>query len=151
MTTSAEALARLLAATDRAAGAFAAAEDELVADLGLSSARGRVMDLLAGAPAPLTVSQIARALGLSRQAVQRLADDLEERGLTAYSPNPGHARAHLTGLTEAGAAAYAEALRRKALWLEGLSRKLTPEWIDMAAELLTLTARRVRPKSVKTG
>lgn len=141
MSNNAEALDRLQRACGKAAGALSDAGDELVADLGLSMARMQVLDDLA-ANGPRTVSQVARALGLSRQAVQRVADDLVRRGLAAYRHNPDHARAQLLDMTAEGLTAQAEAARRKALWLASLGQGLTAAWIEMASELMTLLARR---------
>ena len=141
MPSSIDALDRLQRACGKAAGALSDAGDDLLADLGLSTARLQVLDDLA-ANGPRTVSQVARALGLSRQAVQRVADDLVGRGLAAYGRNPDHARAQLLDMTAKGRAAQAEAARRKALWLASLGEGLTPAWIEMASELMTLLARR---------
>lgn len=54
---------------------------------------------------PLSVSDIGRAMGISRQAVQRTADLLVTKGLAEYHDNPAHRRAKLVALTEAGRAA----------------------------------------------
>ena len=51
---------------------------------------------------PLPVSAIARDMGITRQAVQRTADVLVERGLADYRDNPAHRRAKLVALTAAG-------------------------------------------------
>ncbi len=56
---------------------------------------------------PLPVAGIARAMGITRQSVQRIADLLVERGLAAYHPNPAHRRAKLLAPTEEGRAAIA--------------------------------------------
>jgi DNA-binding MarR family transcriptional regulator len=50
----------------------------------------------------LTVSQIARRMGLTRQSVQRVANELIDEGLMRADPNPDHARAPLLDLTRAG-------------------------------------------------
>lgn len=57
--------------------------------------------------APLSVSDIGRAMGISRQAVQRTADLLVDKGFAEYNDNPAHRRAKLVALTEAGRAAIA--------------------------------------------
>lgn len=145
MEASADAVLRLMEAVGAAATRFDEAEDRMLADTGLSSARLRVAATLQAASGPRTTPQIARSLGLSRQAVQRLADDLTARGLTEWSDNPDHRRARLLGLTEAGRAAYAQALRRKGLWAEHLAEGLTPAWLAVATELLGLMSRRTGP------
>ena len=49
--------------------------NRLGAGAGLTSARWQVLAALALAGRPLTVAQIARTMGLSRQSVQRLVDE----------------------------------------------------------------------------
>lgn len=51
---------------------------------------------------PRTVAAVGRRMGLSRQAVQRVADVLVDRGLAELRPNPAHRRAKLLAVTEAG-------------------------------------------------
>lgn len=136
-----EALSRLHNACGKAQASLSGAGDDLLADLGLTTARAQLLDALA-AGEPRSVSQVARSLGLSRQAVQRVADDLVALGLAVYARNPDHARAQLLALTERGRVTQAQAASRKAVWLASLAEGLTPAWLDMAAELMTLLARR---------
>jgi DNA-binding MarR family transcriptional regulator len=51
---------------------------------------------------PHSVAEIARRMGMTRQGVQRVADQLVDRGLAEYRPNPAHRRAKLLACTEAG-------------------------------------------------
>jgi DNA-binding MarR family transcriptional regulator len=51
---------------------------------------------------PHSVAEIARLMGMTRQGVQRVADELVARGLAEYRPNPAHRRAKLLACTEAG-------------------------------------------------
>jgi DNA-binding MarR family transcriptional regulator len=147
MEASANSVLRLVDAVGAAAERFAQVEDQLLFDTGLSSARMRVATVLETAGAPRTVPQVARSLGLSRQAVQRLADDLAARGHVAWIENPDHRRARLFELTEAGRAAYGQALQRRTLWAQGISEGLTPAWLAVATELLGLMARRSELKT----
>jgi DNA-binding MarR family transcriptional regulator len=116
-----DALTRLVLAIFRANGRLLAAGDELVAPIGLSSARYQVLGAIALAGAPLTVPNIARTMGLTRQGVQKQVDLLVGEGLLALVPNPGHRRSPLVGLTAAGRRAYARADVR---WRK-LARRLT--------------------------
>ncbi len=50
----------------------------------------------------LTVSQIARRLGVSRQNEQRVVNDVVDAGLAEYRPNPDHKTSPLTRLTPRG-------------------------------------------------
>ncbi|MBL4820274.1 MAG: winged helix-turn-helix transcriptional regulator [Gammaproteobacteria bacterium] len=75
-------------------------------DLGLTSARWRVIGAVALSSSGLTVPGIARVLGQSRQAVQRITDVMAEDGLLKYSFNPKHRKSKLVNLTEEGKRAY---------------------------------------------
>lgn len=83
-------------------GDLLAAGDALVGDLGLTSARWQVLGAIALSPVPLPVAHIARNMGLTRQAVQRLVDDMRADGFVRLEPNPHHRRAMLVLATERG-------------------------------------------------
>src|SRR5262249_53595067 len=85
----------LVLETFRLNGRLLEAGDNLVCDIGLTSARWRVLGAVAASPVALPVSHIARNMGLTRQAVQRLANDLEQEGLIRFAPDPHHERAKL--------------------------------------------------------
>ncbi|MCX5267484.1 MULTISPECIES: MarR family winged helix-turn-helix transcriptional regulator [unclassified Streptomyces] len=100
-----ELLSRSALGVFRLNGQFLAVAEELAGPSGLSAARWQVLGAVLGDPLP--VSGIARAMGITRQSVQRIADLLVERGLAEYHPNPAHRRAKLLAPTEAGRAAVA--------------------------------------------
>ncbi|MGH6990613.1 MAG: MarR family winged helix-turn-helix transcriptional regulator, partial [Stellaceae bacterium] len=90
----------IIADTYELAGAFRARGEAIAAAIGQSQARWQVLSAASGEP--LTVPQIARRLGVTRQAVQRIADLLVADGLARYVANPDHkASLHLI-LTDAG-------------------------------------------------
>ena len=95
-------------------GRLVSAGNGLVAHLGLTSAWWQVLAALRYSPVPLTVAAIARTMGLTRQAVQRIVDLLAQQGLVAFRPNPQHRRAKLVQLTAAGIDAVAGAERAAA-------------------------------------
>lgn len=74
--------------------------DALARPAGQTTARWQV--LAAVEETPRSVADIARALNLARQSVQRVADVLEAAGLVRYADNPRHRRARLVVPTEAG-------------------------------------------------
>ncbi len=126
----------LILETFRLNGRLLMAGDALVSDLGLTSARWQVLGAVAMAPTPLPVSFIARNMGLTRQTVQRTANELEAQGLIRYAPNPHHQRAKLVLLTDRGQAAYEEARRRQQPWAASLAQGLTDEDIEAATSVL---------------
>jgi DNA-binding MarR family transcriptional regulator len=108
----AEFLTTLTLTIFRTNGALIAAGDALTAPFGLSSARWQVMGALALAGQPLTVAQIARNMGLTRQGVQRLIDELERQGMVGFEDNPHHKRAKLIRLAAQGEEAFAAIMQQ---------------------------------------
>jgi DNA-binding MarR family transcriptional regulator len=148
----AQALTELILEIFRLNGRLLDAGDALVADIGLTSARWQTLGAVALSPQPMSVAQIARAMGLARQSVQRVANELERDGLIRFAPNPQHERAKLAVLTEKGAAAYREAMARQALWAARLAAGSAAAEIDAARALLaTLRARLENEKENGNG
>ncbi|WP_130800273.1 MarR family winged helix-turn-helix transcriptional regulator [Streptomyces otsuchiensis] len=81
-------------------GQFLAVADKLARPGGLTAAWWQVLGAVLSEPLP--VSGIARAMGITRQSVQRIADLLVEQGLAEYRPNPAHRRAKLLAATADG-------------------------------------------------
>ncbi|MFJ9644163.1 MarR family winged helix-turn-helix transcriptional regulator [Streptomyces sp. NPDC101206] len=86
-------------------GRLLALSEELARPAGLTAARWQVLGAVLQQPLP--VAGIARAMGITRQSVQRIADLLAAQGLAEYVPNPAHRRAKLLRPTEEGRAAIA--------------------------------------------
>jgi len=131
-----EAVTELILEVFRLNGRLLAAGDALVGDMGLSSARWQVLGAAALSPVPLPVAHLARNMGLTRQSVQRLVDDMTNDGLVRYAPNPHHRRAKLVLLTDRGQMAYRAAMDRQAPWAHELAAGLTPEAILSATSIL---------------
>ncbi|MDA0279401.1 MAG: DNA-binding MarR family transcriptional regulator [Pseudohongiellaceae bacterium] len=87
-------------------GLLIAEGDDMTEALGLTSARWKVIGVIALSNSGLTVPGIARVLGQSRQAVQRITDVMVTDGLLSYQSNPKHKRSVLVVLTEEGKTAY---------------------------------------------
>ena len=85
----------LILETFRLNGQLLEAGDRLTAPLGLSSARWQVLGAIEAEARPLTVAQIGRRMGLSRQAVQRLVNDLERLGFVSLEDMVGVSPAEL--------------------------------------------------------
>lgn len=98
----------------RVSGRLLAAADEITEGSGLTAARWQVLGAVL--PGPLSVADIGRAMGLTRQSVQRLADVLVAEGVCEYLDNPAHRRAKLLAPTGKGRAAIAEIHPIQAEW-----------------------------------
>jgi DNA-binding MarR family transcriptional regulator len=73
------------------------------------------------------VAWLARNLGGNRQNVQRIVNDLEERGLVTFEPNPHHRRAQLVVLTPTGRQAFEAAMQIQGPWVSGLAEGIQTE------------------------
>jgi DNA-binding MarR family transcriptional regulator len=145
-----DAVTNIILETFRLNGRLLAAGDALIGGLGLTSARWQVLGAIAAAPVPLSVAQIARAMGLTRQAVQRLANDMEHDGLLGFVANPHHRRAKLVVMTPRGQGAYTAAMKRQAPWAQSLGQGLALQQIAAAAVVLrTLRQKLERDESSK--
>lgn len=98
-----ELLSGLALTSFRLNGQFLEVAETLARPSGLTAAWWQVLGAVLDDPLP--VAGIARAMGITRQSVQRIADLLVERGLAEYLPNPAHRRAKLVTATPAGRAA----------------------------------------------
>lgn len=74
--------------------------EDIAAREGQTQARWQLLSVVS--ETPLTVPSAARRLGISRQAVQRVANDLVRDGLAAFQPNRDHRTSPLLGLTPHG-------------------------------------------------
>jgi DNA-binding MarR family transcriptional regulator len=110
--------------------------DRLTKAFGLSSARWKVLGALEMSKDPLTVSQIARIMGLTRQAVQRLADAMKKDGLLDYQDNPQHKRANHVVLLDKGKDIYTLISEVQIPWANQKSKEIMAE--DLKTTLMTL-------------
>jgi DNA-binding MarR family transcriptional regulator len=128
-------------------GQLVSAGDRLVADLGLSSARWQILGCIEAAERPQPVAWLARDLGNSRQAVQRIVNELEKEGLVAFAPNPHHRRAPLIVLTEHGKQIHTAALQAQIPWANHLAAQLSVDDINLARNLLSALRQRLANSS----
>ena len=126
----------------RANGQLLAAGDKLMKPLALTSARWQVLGAIADGPA--TVAQIARAMGLARQSVQRIADVLAAEGLVQFDPNPNHRRAPLLRFTGEGRRKSNEISRIHVAWINGLTSGVEPQLFLQATSALRELQTRLR-------
>ena len=134
---------QLIIAVFRVNGRLIDAGNQLVGDIGLTSAWWQVLGALSLSPTPLPVAHIARNMGLSRQSVQRIADLLAEKGLLRFEANPHHQRAKLAVLTAKGIAAVRGAEERQRPWARNIAAGLNLEQISGALAVLTHMDRRL--------
>jgi len=117
-------------------GLLIAEGDEMTEALGLTSARWKVIGVIALSSSGLTVPGIARVLGQSRQAVQRITDVMVTDGLLSYHFNPKHKRSVLVVLTEEGRTAYNDLREVQDPWAIQNSEDIPTEELDAGLRLV---------------
>jgi len=135
-TLEAEAVTELILEVFRLNGQLLMAGDRLTKPLGLTSARWQVLGAVELAGQPLTVSQVSRRMGISRQAVQRIANDLRALEFVSFEQNPDHARAKLLALTDKGRQALDRIGEIQGDWANQLADGLDAGRLGAAVELL---------------
>jgi DNA-binding MarR family transcriptional regulator len=103
---------------------------------GLTAARWQVLGAVALAGRPLTVPQIARRMGLTRQAVQESVNRLLAEALVEARDNLDHRRSPLIGLTALGSQKYTAVDQRQARWINELAAGLQITDLAAAAHVL---------------
>ena len=110
--------------------------DNMTEALGLTSARWKVIGVIALSNSGLTVPGIARVLGQSRQAVQRITDVMVTDGLLSYRSNPKHKRSVLVVLTEEGKTAYKDLRDVQDPWAIDNTEDIPIEELDVGLRLV---------------
>lgn len=117
------------------------AADLMSVDFGLTGARWQVLKV--AARQPLTVSQIARRLGLKRQSVQRTVNQLSVQRLISLEPNVNHLRANLVSLSADGRRVLSALDARQRAWLARCLEGSSPAALQRLARSLDALGRRV--------
>ncbi|MGD9161214.1 MAG: MarR family transcriptional regulator [Desulfobacteraceae bacterium] len=131
---SAEAVTELILTTFRFNGLLQAAGDRLTKDLNLSSALWQVLGAIRDAP--LSMAQIARNMGQTRQSVRRNVNVLQERGFVEFRKNPDHQRAKLVVLTDKGRTVLEEAGNINIDWTNHIADGLNISGLNAAIRII---------------
>ncbi len=142
-TTSGKVLTDLIIETFRFNGALIEAGNRITEPLGLTSARWQVLGAIEIAGQDLTVSQIARRMGLSRQAVQRIVNDLVLLEMLKTNPNIDHKRSPIISLSKKGKKVMAEIDKLQGAWVNQLGDNLSERQINQTLKLVQKLRKRL--------
>lgn len=120
----------------RTNGRLIAQGDSMTKDIGLTSARWQVMSAVSLTPHDVTVSIIARLMGLQRQSVQRVVDLLESENFVQLEQNLHHKTAKVVKLTPLGEQQYREVMRREIKWANTMSAALKEHDLEMVLDFM---------------
>jgi DNA-binding MarR family transcriptional regulator len=129
-------LSELVLEVFRLNGRLIAAGDSLVAPLGLTSARWQVLGAIVIMREPSPVVRWATAIGLTRQSVQRIVDELETEGVITFRPNPRHKRAKLVTLTAKGSATIEATMKLQQPWAATLAAEVDRQALETTLHTL---------------
>uniref|UniRef100_UPI002634653B MarR family winged helix-turn-helix transcriptional regulator n=1 Tax=uncultured Amphritea sp. TaxID=981605 RepID=UPI002634653B len=87
MTTDGEVFTEIILEVFKVSGLLNIEGDKISEEFGLSSARWKVMGAIVKSNEPVTVSEIGRVMGQSRQATQRVVDVMAKDGLVEMLDN----------------------------------------------------------------
>ena len=146
-----EAATAVVLETFRANGLLLAAGDLIAGEEGLTSARWQVLGAVAMAERPLTVPQIARRMGLTRQSVQASVNRLVGDGLIEATGNPDHRRSPLHRPTAVGMTRFRALQRRQARWIDGLAGGIPVGELETAARVLGELCGRLEATAARGG
>ncbi|MDC0657727.1 MarR family transcriptional regulator [Leisingera sp. SS27] len=131
-----EAVTELILDVFRLNGRLQIAGDRLVSGLGLTSARWQILGAIAYAEKAETVAWHARNMGVHRQGIQRIVNELKREGIVEFQPNPHHKRAQLVVMTPKGRDLYDAAIAMQIPWVNALATDLSPEEIAAAQKVI---------------
>ena len=139
-----EAVTALILDVFKLNGRLQIAGDRLVSKLGLTSARWQILGALAYAERPESVAWHARTMGVHRQGVQRIVNELDKEGIVEFQPNPHHKRAQLVLLTPKGRKLFEAAIELQVPWVNQLSEGLSSEDVATAQGVVRLLRDRLQ-------
>ena len=129
-----EVLTSLIVPVIRLEAYFSRAGETIATAGGQTLARWLVLEGVAEAPA--TVAHIARGLGYTRQSVQRVADLLQQDGLTKYARNPAHQRSQFVRITPLGRKTLSTIQRAQRVWADRVGSEIGEPQLRQAGSVV---------------
>lgn len=137
-------MTKLILESFRLHGLLLVAGTRLTHKAGLTSARWQVLSAVARSAEPKPVAWVARDMGLARQSVQRVVDDLEAAGFLSFQPNPRHKRATLLAITDEGRRAFDAITGLQVPWVNGLAEGTKVREIETALHVVQGLCRKLQ-------
>lgn len=117
--------------------------DHMSSEYGLTSARWKILGALSLTGETQTVPQIARSMGLTRQAVQRLVDAMHQDELLSFQCNPDHKRAKLISLSERGETIFSKLNEKQSGWAMQCSTGISKAELETTLSVLQRISRSI--------
>jgi DNA-binding MarR family transcriptional regulator len=128
-------------------GCLLATADRLVSKFGITSARWQVLGAIGVPAVPETVARLARTMGLTRQSVQRVVNEMVKEDMLCLLDNPHHRRAKLVTMTDKGRKVFEAALELQEPWVKSLSAGIGKDRINDACQVLKILRERLEKRT----
>ena len=151
-TTFNSAFQRLVSEVFRFRGMLLSAGEQATRDLNISVGCWQAMAVIRNEP--MTVADISRRLGLTRQSVQLSVNRLREQQLVIAQPNPNHRRAPLIALTESGIEAMTILHKRQGEMASRFTRNLgysIEDLDELSAHLSNMREHALEERNQRSG
>src|SRR5690625_1425591 len=116
--------------------AFFAAARSMTEPSGLTPARWRVLSAVREGARTVPAIAARVRMGMSRQAVQRIADGLVASGHARWLDNPAHQRSRLLEATDSGYVVLDAIIERQVAWANAVGARLDADELRHAANAL---------------
>ena len=110
--------------------------DKMTKEYGLTASRWKILGAIQLSDTQLTVPEIGRQMGQTRQAVQRLVDVMTKDGLLQQVENPNHKRAKLVQLTQKSQNVYQQLDDKQITWADNLSAEIKKSDLETTLKVL---------------
>lgn len=140
-TNTAKLFIELVLETFRFNGLLITAGDQLTKDLELTSALWQVLGAIQ--ESPISMAQIARNMGLSRQGVRRSTNVLINKGLVRFEDNPDHKKAKLVVPTEKGKNVLKQLDKIQVKWSNSVSKNISIDELKSAIHTMKSLAEKL--------
>ena len=110
--------------------------DSMAAEYGLTAARWKIIGTIGLSEKKITISEVARQIGQSRQSVQRLINVMTRDGLIVQVHNPKHKRSKLVLLTERAKSIHHCLYAKQIDWAKEHSSKLNKSHLKTTLRIL---------------
>jgi DNA-binding MarR family transcriptional regulator len=117
-------------------GLFLSVAEQLAAPASLTATRWQVLGAVLNEP--LTQSEIARRMGITRQSVRRTSLQLVEEGMLYFTSNPSNRKAMLLQPTEKGFTAIKKIQPQHAAFAKLLEERLGKEQMQKMLDAMTV-------------
>lgn len=113
-------------------GSLLATADRLASKFGITAARWQVLGAIGLPAVPETVARLSRNMGLTRQSVQRVVNEMVDDGMLRLLENPHHRSAKLVTMSDKGAKVFEAAVKLQEPWVKALSAGIAKDRLSDA-------------------